>query len=316
MKRLVILLICLSLLCPAVSLADDTFYFIFGMLSEEDILGEPDAAGPLDVESGGLCLLAVDFSDSTVMIFGEDEDGKTSAAIWNNVESDKMLAILIYYAGAFSETDDFGPTDFVISYKIGEDDEEEFIMSESEADTLYGILMNEESDSDDPRPDSRDSAESRTSTEAPAAAGAKNGEVFISPDYQGVCPFTVIADSDTDYYIYLEYQGAPDETTVTRAIKYKAASPYEPDVAFYLKAGQQVEINVPIGVYKLYYATGTEFYDTSRLFGETTRYYSSDDLLTFNADSMYYLGHTITLLPSYDGNFDTDPIPGDQFPAR
>lgn len=153
-------------------------------------------------------------------------------------------------------------------------------------------------------------------TATPKPVSVYNGKMFITPEYQCVSPFTVIADSNTDYYIYLKYQWAPTNTTEKRSIKSKATKPYENDIAFYLKAGQTVSIDVPIGVYKLYYATGSTFFGTEILFGNSTRCYDSDDLLKFYADSEYYRGHTITLKPVSYGNLDTDPISKSEFPAR
>ncbi len=155
-----------------------------------------------------------------------------------------------------------------------------------------------------------------TPTATPKPMSIYNGKMLITPEYEGVSPFTVIADSNTDYYIYLEYKWAPSNTTEKRSIKSKATSPYESDIAFYLKAGQTVSINVPIGVYKMYYATGSTFFDTKLLFGTATRYYEADDLLNFYADNEYYRGHTITLKPVSNGNFDTDPISKSEFPIR
>ena len=153
-------------------------------------------------------------------------------------------------------------------------------------------------------------------TATPKPMFVYNGKMFITPEYECVSPFTVIADSNTDYYIYLKYQWAPTNTTEKRSIKSKATYPYESDIAFYLKAGQTVSIDVPIGVYKLYYATGSTFFDTKLLFGSSTRCFDSDDLLKFYADSEYYQGHTITLKPVSYGNFDTDPINKSEFPTR
>lgn len=155
-----------------------------------------------------------------------------------------------------------------------------------------------------------------SATKAPAVVTATNGKKYITPDYEAVCPFTIIADSSTDYYVYLKYQYAPSSSTTSRTLKSTATRPYETDVAFYLKAGKQVEIDVPIGVYKLYYATGSNFYGTKLLFGDNTHYYASDDLLSFYSDSQYYNGHTITLKSTYNGNFDTDPISESEFPVR
>ena len=95
-----------------------------------------------------------------------------------------------------------------------------------------------------------------------------------------------------------------------------ASAPLENDVAFIVKAGQSYELDVPIGVYKLYYATGKTFFNTAILFGDTTRYYESDELLTFNASGDYYNGHTITLYEVVNGNLDTDEISEKTFPTR
>ena len=143
----------------------------------------------------------------------------------------------------------------------------------------------------------------------------KNGQIFIKPAFEQVCPFTVSAGNDMDYYIYLEYIGRPESTTVKRSLKSNASSPYESDIAFYVKAGQTVEVEVPIGVYRLYYAAGYEFYGTSDLF-LSSEMYTSEELLDFYADKKYYQGHSITLYAVENGNFDTDPVDPANFPRR
>ena len=143
----------------------------------------------------------------------------------------------------------------------------------------------------------------------------KNGQIFIKPAFEQVCPFSVSAGNDMDYYIYLEYIGRPESTTVKRSLKNNASSPYESDMAFYVKAGQTVEVEVPIGVYRLYYAAGYEFYGTDELF-LSSEMYTSEELLDFYADKKYYQGHSITLYAVENGNFDTDPVDPADFPRR
>lgn len=155
-----------------------------------------------------------------------------------------------------------------------------------------------------------------SSTATPRPVSTYNGQVLIVPDYTRVCPLEIKADTGSDYYIYLDYQRAPTYTTESRQLGSLARAPYESDIAFIVKSGRTVEVDVPIGVYKLYYATGTTFYGTKLLFGDNTRYYDSDDLLTFYAGNEYYNGHTITLYSVYDGNFDTDEISEKNFPTR
>lgn len=143
-----------------------------------------------------------------------------------------------------------------------------------------------------------------------------NGKRIILPDYIGTCPFSITADSKSDYYIYLDYSHTPSNSQERRQLKSTAASPYENDIAFIVKAGQTVSIDVPVGVYALYYATGKTFYGTQYLFGDETRYYKADKHLSFYLSGDYYNGHSITLYATYDGNFETDEISDKSFPTR
>lgn len=144
-----------------------------------------------------------------------------------------------------------------------------------------------------------------------------NGRIVVSTSYERVCPLTVHAGSGSGYYyVFLDYACPPISTTEYRKVMKHASPPYEADIAFLVKAGQSVSIDVPIGVYKFYYATGSTFYGPKYLFGDSTHCYKADDLLTFNATSNYYNGHTITLYATVGGNFDTDDIPDSQFPTK
>lgn len=153
-------------------------------------------------------------------------------------------------------------------------------------------------------------------TSTPLPVSTYNGKLIIIPDYSQVCPLDIIAGTDTDYYIYLDYQYSPHLTQESRSRKATATSPYEGDIAFIVKAGQRVSIDVPIGVYKFYYATGTTFFGSKYLFGDDTQCYKADNLLSFYYADQYYQGHTITLYKTVGGNFDTDSIPDKSFPTK
>ena len=143
-----------------------------------------------------------------------------------------------------------------------------------------------------------------------------NGQIIRQSDYEGVANFTIKASSYSNHYIYLQYKSAPENTTVKRTRKTSASSPYEDDLAFFVEAGKEATIEVPIGTYKLYYASGDTYFGEKLLFGDRTSFYSSDDLLTFHADEDYIYGHTVTLTAVVNGNFDTDPVSESQFPGR
>lgn len=138
-----------------------------------------------------------------------------------------------------------------------------------------------------------------------------NGEMLLYPGYECVCPLSVAVSGDNGYYVYLKYQYAPSDSLVSR----QATNGYESDLAFYVAPNSTVEINVPIGVYKLYYACGPVWHGTLAKFGDDTMYYSSDDLLKFYADESYFNGVTLELWAQYDGNFDTDVVDKSEFPA-
>ena len=56
------------------------------------------------------------------------------------------------------------------------------------------------------------------------------------------------------------------------------------NMAFMVRANDCIERNVPVGDYKVYYATGTDWYGEDLLFGEDTEYYSIKDTFYFYAE--------------------------------
>ena len=148
----------------------------------------------------------------------------------------------------------------------------------------------------------------------------KNGDQLSWPTYVRNCPFTVsVPSGSNNYYIYLRYLYAPSNSIEARkpitdinGIPVRSATE---DISFYVEAGKTVDIEVPIGVYKLSYACGKAWYGTRHYFGPDTLYYSSDKTLSFYADNQYYNGHTLELWLQSDGNLDRKLITESQFPA-
>lgn len=150
----------------------------------------------------------------------------------------------------------------------------------------------------------------------PTPMDVNNGDIIVATDYECLCPLTIETSDDKNYYVFLDYVSSPYNSTVERKLANKYGSADKDSISFYVEAGKTVEIDVPIGVYKLYYATGDVFYNAQTKFGEDTRSYSSDELLTFYADENYYNGHILTLYPVANGDFETDPIPPEEFPIQ
>ena len=139
-----------------------------------------------------------------------------------------------------------------------------------------------------------------------------NGKIIFYPSYERICPLEVKAGEGTDYYIRLKYLREAYSDVEREFI----SSPYEPDIAFYVESGRTVEIDVPVGVYKLYYATGHTFYGPKELFGRETSCYESDKELSFHVIGNRREGHSITLKKLLNGNFHTYGINKNKFPTE
>lgn len=141
----------------------------------------------------------------------------------------------------------------------------------------------------------------------------ENGKMFVTPDYESVCPFSFSGEYGASYYVYLEYQYAPNNSYYSR--HENTSNPTEENIAFFVRPGYSVDIDVPVGIYKLYYAFGNGWYGTKDLFGKETAYCTVGDLLEFYTDYTTAYGININLRAQYDGNFETEYITASQFPG-
>lgn len=124
-----------------------------------------------------------------------------------------------------------------------------------------------------------------------------NGKLFIVPTAARVAPLTIDTAGSGGYYFILEPLG------------------YEyTKMSFYAHANSVVNIDVPIGRYEIYYATGDIWYGVKDLFGPNTAYYKCDDIFEFVVDGNEYLGWTIQLEETPYGNLDSDTVDAEEFP--
>lgn len=79
-------------------------------------------------------------------------------------------------------------------------------------------------------------------------------------------------------------------------------------VAFYVRAGETVRIQVPLQKLQVFFASGKIWYGEELLFGKTTSYSKDDDFLDFSQYTWEY-----TLYPVTNGNFSETPIDADEF---
>lgn len=133
-----------------------------------------------------------------------------------------------------------------------------------------------------------------TAAPSPSPVPVENGDVLIAPDYEGPCEVEIIADMETNCYVYFEYVGESETSLTGRLLAEDAEEPYESDLAFYVEAGRKVVKNIPVGMYRFYYATGTVFYGVEELFGDETGCFSADGLLdVYTNKNQYPIRYTI-----------------------
>jgi hypothetical protein len=84
-------------------------------------------------------------------------------------------------------------------------------------------------------------------------------------------------------------------------------------VSVFVQGGRTVNLDVPIGTYKIKYASGENWYGTTHLFGPDTSYSKADSSFDFRVIGDQISGYTLTLYKVVDGNLQTTPITPDEF---
>lgn len=167
------------------------------------------------------------------------------------------------------------------------------------------------------------STEPPPTTEPPSKSVPEpnNGYIFEFLDMEGVAPFSVETAGTGGYYIVLDPleltipSSASDDLRERYDLWAEAQEELDNYIIFYVRAGYDVEIDVPLGEYEVYYATGDQWCGEDELFGSYTAYYKCDELFEFTETDDSYLGWTLQLEAVYNGNLDTEQIAASDFPG-
>lgn len=130
----------------------------------------------------------------------------------------------------------------------------------------------------------------------PAQPLPANGafEMFVSAER--VAPFEIRTDRGANYLV-------------------KLVSVYNktPVMAIFIRAGNTVTVDVPLGTYELRYATGETWYGYDHLFGPDTVCSKADEQLEFKQIGYQVSGYTVTLYEVPHGNLHTTRISPQEF---
>ncbi len=130
----------------------------------------------------------------------------------------------------------------------------------------------------------------------PEVAMPYNGQIQMHTNGERVAPFTIQTSQGSNYLVKL-------------VSKYSQ----QPVMTIFIKGGNTVSTEVPLGTYEVKYATGEPWYGYKHLFGPDTGYSKAESALTFENTGYQISGYTITLYRVSNGNLRTSTISPSQF---
>ena len=84
-------------------------------------------------------------------------------------------------------------------------------------------------------------------------------------------------------------------------------------MSIFIRAGQTIEVAVPVGNYRAKLASGQTWYGEAVRFGPTTSYSYLDKVLNFAIEGDQLMGHEIVLTRITNGNLQQLPLAANEF---
>ena len=114
---------------------------------------------------------------------------------------------------------------------------------------------------------------------------------------QAVAPLEIRTESSgADYYVKL-VNVATNEDTLT----------------MFIRGGETIKVEVPLGNYEIRYAAGSSWYGDVELFGSDTSYSKADTTFNFVDNGYQVSGYSLTLYQVVNGNLETKALDKNQF---
>lgn len=123
-----------------------------------------------------------------------------------------------------------------------------------------------------------------------------NGRINSYTNSQRIAPFTIKTSHGDNYFVKLK--DVYSNSTV---------------IDIFIRGGQTVETKVPLGTYKIVYASGDKWYGEKHLFGKNTSYSKTDQNLNFTQTYNGVSGYTISLYRVANGNLRTSGLNPSEF---
>lgn len=151
-------------------------------------------------------------------------------------------------------------------------------------------------DSNNTKTTAKSYTSSKPTPSYPEAAMPYNGEIQMYTNGERVAPFKIQTSRGANYLV-----------------KLVSAFSQEPVMTIFIRGGNTVSTEVPLGTYEVKYASGEKWYGYKHLFGPDTGYSKAESKFTFENTGYQISGYTITLYRVSNGNLRTSTISRSQF---
>lgn len=116
-------------------------------------------------------------------------------------------------------------------------------------------------------------------------------------NFEGVAPLEIKTPSTGNHYF----------------VKIEDAYTKKNIVSYFIRSGDVLNVDLPLGTYNIKYASGQEWYGTKHLFGPKTAYAKAEQSFNFRSDGYQYNGYTVKLIEQINGNLKTSSIDQNEF---
>lgn len=128
--------------------------------------------------------------------------------------------------------------------------------------------------------------------EALPSTGFKQGA-----DFEGVAPLQIRVPFSGDHYF----------------VKIEDVKTQQSLGGYFIRSGDTLNVDLPLGTYKIKYAFGKQWYGVDNLFGADTQYAKANEIFNFSFDGDQFNGYKIELIKQVNGNLKTSSIDKNQF---
>jgi hypothetical protein len=132
-------------------------------------------------------------------------------------------------------------------------------------------------------------------TEGPAPL-PQNGSIQSCSSQKGIAPLRIVTRPGSHYFVKL-VDWSSNQVVMT----------------LFIHSGETVDVDVPLGAYKLKYAAGKEWQGEKNLFGPETLYNQAEKRFVFESSGNQIRGYTVELILQPNGNLSARRIPAKDF---